>query len=410
MSGFENTETAASYDYWCAVWLLSNVIGRRITVARPFAPVYLNVYAILCAEAGITRKSSAVRAATTLLREYVETDPDNIHMSVMSGSITAEKLDAGLAQQTALWGNSHVALSSSELVSLLGRDRAAAYLPGKLTDLYDCPAIHTRSSIARGEVTARDVYLTLLGASTPSWLVRAINPDVVEGGFTSRCLFILEDKPKRLVAWPEEDVDVRRTLGLIQSMRKIADDARYVAVRAGGIRLTAVAKRNFTRWYEGRTLQSDAYGASFQAREDHHILRLAGILSASDGSWEIDDHHIEYATQAVLDTKSRGMALFGSGIAASKTYALVDRIRGTLVQAGRSGLSQSALSASVRKHGTLEEQRTILTIMHEMNLIQKFQLEHDGPGKPTTMWRATKSMMNNRIIEEVVDLIVPQEV
>lgn len=410
MSGFENTETAESYDYWCAVWLLSNVIGRRITVARPFAPVYLNVYAILCAEAGITRKSSAVRAATTLLREYVETDPDNIHMSVMSGSITAEKLDAGLAQQTALWGHSHVALSSSELVSLLGRDRAAAYLPGKLTDLYDCPSVHTRSSLARGEVTARNVYLTLLGASTPSWLVRAINPDVVEGGFTSRCLFILEDKPKRLVAWPEEDIDVRRTLGLIQSMRKIADDARYVAVRAGGIRLTAVAKRNFTRWYEGRTLQSDAYGASFQAREDHHILRLAGILSASDGSWEIDDHHIEYATAAILDTKSRGMALFGSGIAASKTYALVDRIRGTLVQAGRSGLSQSALSASVRKHGTLDEQRAVLTIMHEMNLIQMFKLEHDGPGKPTTMWRATKAMMNNRVIEDVVDLIVPQEV
>ena len=408
MKCYENVESPSSYDFWSACWLVSNAVGRRVTVNRPHAPVFLNIYAILCAEAGITRKSSAVRAATTMLSQYaLSTDS---RMDVLSGGITTEMLSANLARLTALWGNSHLALSSSELVSLLGRERYNSGLPGRLTDLYDCPSIHTRSNISTGTTHAREIYITLLGASTPSWLVRSVNPDVVEGGFTSRCLFVIEDKPKRLIAWPEvaHDNAVRLTQ-LVSDMHTLRKDAEYCTQRAGGIRLTRVAREAFTGWYEGRTIASDAYGASFQAREDHHILRLCGILAASDGSWEIDEHHISHATHAISHIKHSGMALFGTGVASSKTYALVDRIRGALVSAGRSGLSQSALTGLCRRHGTIEEQRTVLQVMHEMQLIQKFSLETMERGRPSTMYRATRSLAVPRAIEDVVDLIVPQQ-
>lgn len=408
MSGFANVETAGSYDFWCAVWIVSNVIGRRLTVARPHAPVYLNVYAILCAEAGITRKSSAVRHATTLLRAYADRYDDEV--AVYTGSVTSEYLDAHLAKLTALWGKSHLALSSSELVGLLGRDRGASGLPGKLTDLYDCPSIYTRSSIGRGEAVAREVYVSLLGASTPSWLVRAVNPDVVEGGFTSRCLFIIEEKPKRLVAWPEESTDSGHNERLLVGLNKLREDAEYVADREGGIRLSRVAREKFTSWYEGRTLSNDPFGASFQAREDHHILRLAGILAAADGSWEINEHHIANATNVILYVKWTGMALFGTGVAASKTYTLVDRVRGALVSAGRSGLSQSTLSAVCRKQGSNDDLRDVLSVMHEMGLVQKFIVESGDRGRPSTMYRATRSMASSKVLEDVVEMIVPQEV
>lgn len=407
MSGYENVESPASYDFWCAVWLVSNAVSRTITVARPYAPVYLNVYCILCAEAGITRKSSAVRYATSMLTSYI--DRYSPPMGLLSGSTSSESLTDTLASLSTKWGISHVALSSSELVTLLGRERYAAGLPGKLTDLYDCPDIHTRQTIAEGSTVAKNVYVTMLGASTPSWLVHAINPNIIEGGFTSRCLFIIEDKPKRLIAWPTGDVDEGHTESLVDRLHSLRNEAEYVSRRAGGIHLTRVARQQFTDWYERRTLSSDTYGSSFQAREDHHILRLSGIMAASDGSWEIDEHHITHATSAIQHVKQSGVALFGSGVAASKTYALVDRIRGALVSAGRSGLSQSALTGLCRRHGTKEEQSLVLSVMHEMELIQKFLVETGDRGRPITMYRGTRALASSKVLEDVVDLIVPQE-
>lgn len=398
---YENVETNESYDFWSGVWLLSSVLGRKITVARPQAPVFLNTYVILCAESGITRKSTAVNGAATMLGAYALREEHNL--SIIQGGTTAEKLDDMLSH------NGHAAIVSSELVNLLGKERYNASLPGRLTDLYDCPSIYTRQTLGRGRVDIKDVYVTLLGASTPSWLVRAVNPDVVEGGFTSRCLFIIEEKPKRLIAWPDAPTDTgqyQRVLTMLASISERADEVRQ---RAGGIHLTPTARKVFTKWYEQRTIVTDPYGSSFQAREDHHVLRLAGLLAASDGSWEIDDHHIQHSIEAIQHVRSMGTALFGSGIATSRSYALVDRVRGALVSAGKSGLSQSALSAVCKRHGTGEEIRDVLAVMHEMGLVQRFNVETAERGRPTVIYRATRSIASAKVMDSVVEQLVPQE-
>lgn len=408
MSYYENVETARAYDFWCGVWLLSNAIGRTIRVERPHAPVYFNTYAILCAEAGITRKTTAVRYATDILREYALQGSE--HIKLLAGSITSDALDRELAKHTIAGRAAHVSLSSTELISLLGRDRYAAHLPGKLTDLYDCPDAYERISLSHGVVDVRNVYVTLLAASTPSWLLRAVNPDVVEGGFTSRCLFIIEEEPKRRIAWPEEDTDVDRVGLFSQVLHRVRQEAHYVAQRAGGIRLTTVARKHFTDWYERRQLDSSAFGASFQAREDHHILRLAGILSVSDNRWEVDEHHIANAIRVVEYIRQTSSLLFGSGMASSKTFTLVDKVRGALVSAGTSGISQSALHAVCRRFGNQSDLKAILTVMHEMQLVQVFRIDTGEKGRPVTMYRATRTLAHARAVEEIVDMLVPQEV
>lgn len=406
MRGCENVETNESYDFWTGMWLASNVVGRKLSVLRPQAPVFLNLYVVLCAESGITRKSSAVRRAVDILTAYDRRYKPG--MSIFSGGTTAEGLDRELMLASAEHRHAHAAIASTELVTLLGKERYNASLPGRLTDLYDCPSLYTRQSATHGRLDARNVYPTLLGASTPSWLVRAINPDVVEGGFTSRCIFAIEDKPKRLIAWPEVNaVDDELLLTRLGHLR---DQRDYVLSRVGGINLSPTAKQEFKEWYERRKLVNDPYGASFQAREDHHVLRIAGLLCASDDSWEIDVHHIQHAIQLVAYVRALGASLFGTGVASSRTYAIVDRIRSALVEAGTSGLSQSHLSTICRKLGGPTDVREVLRIMHEMNLVQKFVIQ-DGSvgGAPTTIYRATKAIVSSRALEDVVDTINPPE-
>jgi hypothetical protein len=220
---------------------------------------------------------------------------------------------------------------------------------------------------------------------------------------------VIEEQPKRLIAWPDEESDDDRLSKICATLSGIQRDANRVRDRAGGIRLTRIAREQFTDWYERRTLGSDPFGASFQSREDHHILRLAGLLSAADGSWEIDEHHVAHSITAIDRIKHAGSLLFGSGVAASKTYTLVDRVRAALISAGRSGLSQSALTAVCKRFGTSADQQVVLSVMHEMQLVQKFSIDSGERGRPTTMYRATRLLANAKALEEVVDIIVPEE-
>ena len=47
--------------------------------------------------------------------------------------------------------------------------------------------------------------------------------------------------------------------------------------------------------------------------------------------------------------------------------------------------------------------------MHEMGVLQKFELTTGERGKPTTMYRATRTMASSKVLEDVVEQIVPQE-
>lgn len=201
MDYMSSVETAYDYDFWCAVWLMSLALGRDVIVARPRAKVYMNWYIILVAESGVTRKSTGVRAAQRIALSFIERSPSEI--SLIQNKSTPEGLELLLQRMSNEHGYAHAAISIDEMVRFLGRERYAMELPGLLTDLYDAPEFRTGGgTVSRGPVVLRNVYLSFISASTPSWLGRAINPDIIEGGFTSRTVFVCSEKRKRKVSWP----------------------------------------------------------------------------------------------------------------------------------------------------------------------------------------------------------------
>lgn len=380
-------ETPQAYDFTCGLWLLSCAIGRRIRVERPRAPVWMNLYVILCAEAGTTRKSSAVRRceevynATGYRREYLS----------VTGSTTAESLAKELGQRSAASGSGSACIMVSELVTLLGRERYTMGVPGILTDLYDCPAKREIRRAAAEDIEIRDVFINLIAASTPSWLVRAINPDVIEGGFTSRCLFVVEEQRKRRIAWPNDTgTDAEQLGALVSDLHHVRECAERFAHR--GITMHDAAIRRFVHWYEHRPDDtSDAYSVSFQAREDHHILRLAGLLAANDGSWMINVHHLSHATRIITHHKRRGAALFGSGREVQRLVAGIDRIRDVLAAAGTVGISQTDLLYKTRRLMQVREMDYLLELMHELQMVQRFEVSTGG--RRRTVWRGTDKLM-----------------
>jgi hypothetical protein len=189
----EQSETPHAYDFWTGCYILSVALGRGITVARPFAPVFLNLFLVLVAESGVTRKSSSVRRAVSFARSLC--GPTN---PLIESKITPELLEYNLAMQSLEHDCAYTTIMIDEMVKFLGREKYVETMPTLLTDLYDCPEIRTGGgSLTRGKTRLSNVFINFLSASTPSWLLRAVNPDVIEGGFTSRVIFVVAENPKR---------------------------------------------------------------------------------------------------------------------------------------------------------------------------------------------------------------------
>lgn len=402
MAMMEGQETPRAYDFWCAAWLLSLAMGRNMRVLRPRAPVFLNCYVVLCAEAGTTRKSTAVRIATTIARDLITPD-----WALIEGKTTPEKLEATLHEHSQLHGHANMAISISEMVTFFGREKYNMNMPGLLTDLYDCPDLRRGGSIMRPR-ELKDVYVSLITASTPSWLVRAINPDIIEGGFTSRCLFVVEERSKRRIAWPDEAAPAFTATALCGQLRELRTEASEIRARCGGIAISSEARDDFREWYERRDISREPFSSSFASREDHHVLRLAAYFAINERGWIIQCSHLKKAIRLIEATKQSAASLFAGTTSISSIALGIDLIRHTLANATTDGLTQSQLLHKSKRLLRAEQLSLLLSTMHELGMVQRFDaVAPSGRGRPLVIWRATTKILSRNATELLMQKIEP---
>ena len=377
-------ETAESYDFWCALWAIGTGVGRGVYVDRPNSPVYCNWYIILAAEAGITRKSTAVSSILSIVRGVG---------SILTGKTSPESLELYLHDRCAEGGTARAHFAVSELVTILGREGYMSTMPGLLTDLYDCAELRTSpGTLQMGELVQKEVYVTFISASTPSWLVTAINPSVIEGEFTSRVIFVVDDDRKRSIAWPKTrpDDSCESVRQHYQRTIQRARDNGTIGINPGGL-------KKFTNWYNSRASHHDPFQSGFEAREDDHVLRVAGCLAINDGSLEIQTKHIGIATKVVSHAKSRANTLFGGDFSYhAKLVSAVDKVRDLLIQAGTDGIKRTDLQRKVWRHLDAKELTMLINILHECGMIQVFKV------KRGEMYRATKAIEKFGVSSEVL--------
>ena len=394
MDSMAETETAHAYDFWCAVWALGAALGREVYVDRPGAPVYSNWYVIFVANSGVTRKSTAIRAITRVTKEVIGDDAE-----WFEGRTTPEALELRLHERSINKGNASAIINISELVTFLGRERYNMAMPGLLTDLYD--SVDQRLSgggVTRGPTEMRGVYVSFLSASTPSWLASAINPDVIEGGFTSRCIFVHEEQAKGKIPWSS-----RRTTESTQiQMANCLGTVTKKATRQKAFGLTDAAKKRYTSWYKSRPRSRSPYGQSFESREADHVLRLALCLAVNDESDVIRSPHVSRAVRVIGYEKARASRLFEGGVVPDKVALGVDRILGTLVSHGATGIPHSRLYMKVRHLMSATEFNAALDIMHELQMVDRFSDTRSGKGRKADIWRGTSNIHDIRLKDNVM--------
>lgn len=400
MSMMEDQETPTIYDFICACWCLSVAMGRDVIVDRPRAPVHLNMYVILVSESGIMRKSTSIRIATGIVRQFLAEQKSPILL--FESKTTMGMMLNELSKSSKENGRSQGVLVASELAAVLGRGGGLSGLPALLTDLYDCPDERVGGgSLNSGQLNLSNVYFSFLGGSTPSWLAKAVRPEVIEGGFTSRCYFINGRNRKRTIAWPEGEGNDAVKQDLVQSLNVLSIESR----KYQRIGITTAAKNRFAQWYESRPIHKDTYRESFESREDAHVLRFAGIFAINEGHWQINDNHLARGLEFTSAIKRAGSDLFTGGTVEKRDVKLLHKIRNLLLANGDSGVALTEFHRTLRLSGRAnDEVRTLLRTMHELDLVKKYEIEGQR-GRPKTLYVATEYLKNEAFLKDVVQRV-----
>lgn len=397
LTACEMFETARAFDLWGALYVLGNALGRDVIV-RPTLPLRMNWYVTYTAESGRARKSTAVRVARKVLSHYLAGRND---FKAISTKTTPEKLIHDLNVLSHDYGYANATICIDEMVNFLGREKYTIAMPGVLTDLYDCPDVQTGGGTLYEDRALLRVFLSFLSASTPAWLASAINPDVIEGGFTSRTIFVVAHNPKKSIPWPSDN-DIEAVFKRLAS--RLHDTTRKLGKKAV-IDISSPAKSHFTKWYRTRKEYADRFRSSFQAREHDHVLRLAGCLAVNDESFIIGKSHITYAIKTIEEVRDTAASIFLSdGVVDPDIARTVERIIEILVDCGLQGITQSDLTRRLKNVTKGRTIKVALGVLHDRGLVQQFQLHSTG-GRAPILWRATQAIRQPNVAASVARAI-----
>ena len=257
---------------------------------------------------------------------------------------------------------------------------------------------HGGGTIARGECTTQCV-VSFLSACTPIWLLKTVNPKVVEGGFTSRCLFVVSNEPKQLIPWPDGDDTEDDRSWMLHDLQRI----REQAANSDAITLTDGGMTAYRKWYNERKRSYDSFKQSFEAREDAHVLRVAALMCINDGTWRIDHHHVAKAVQLIAEVKDSGALIFEGGEMRTKYAISLDAVRSSLISAGMDPIPKHQLTRKCRRGLEMNDFNALLEVLHEIGAVQRFMDVHQDRGKPTEYYRGTNLLMGRGLGEQVLD-------
>lgn len=292
-------EATKKVHLWTVISVLAGALERKVWLDRGYYTLFPNMFIFIIGKSGLVKKSTTTAIGVNLLREI----PNG---RMMSERLTAGSLIDQLVHSRRKFKHKEKEIDqcalfayASELSVFMGE--VFGSIIELLTTFYDCqPNDSSKPWIYKTKHGEEEKIfgpcLNILGASTKAWLKRCIPDQEMEGGFTSRVIFVVENNPPdKLVAWPEVS-------GEKEVLRKnLVKDLIRISKLTGPMTVDLEAREWFTKWYENHmevTMQANVHPRfiGYLSRKGDHILKLAMVRSVSLGSdLVIRGAHIKWA-------------------------------------------------------------------------------------------------------------------
>lgn len=353
-----NQESPELFHLWSAISILSNALNRKCFIDRGYYVCYPNQYIVLVSESARCKKTTAAEIAIKLYRKAEIS-------SIITEKITSASLSRHLHDEQVKTGSSSCFVFSGELGTFLGADSYVSGLMLLITTLYGCPSEWEYRTKTQGVDNLKNVFINILGATVPSWL-GSMPSDMVEGGFSSRTLFIVQNIPRAPQPFPRITEIAREIEG------RLINDLKEISKIEGEFKLTQEAEAFFAEWYvrEYKEIDNkDPRVKAYYSRKGEHVMKLCMVLSASSG----DDKVIRgfQVEQALIFFKQLEdtMPLAFRGVSFGASVKHMERIIHQIGEAGGS-IEHSALLRKNSLYLDRDELKSIMETLNESNLIK----------------------------------------
>ena len=309
-----DSESPDDFHFWTGVATVAGALRRRVWIDMRKFQWTPNFYIILVGPPGVAAKSTSINSGMRLLRQVpgVHFGPPSITWQKLAESLAAAvdhmRLTLPSGEEMFI-PMSCLTVAISELGTFFKMEDQT--MMDVLIDLWDgqqIPWAHaTRTS---GTTDIKNPWLNIIGCTTPSWLKENFPTHMINGGLTSRVIFIYGDRKRKLVAYPDEFLP---DAAYAELESKLVADLNEIALMQGAIQLTPAARVWGHDWYarhwngpRPNHMTSDRYGG-YLSRKQTHIHKLAIVLSAAtSNALSVTDRHLEEA-RILLETSEPHM-------------------------------------------------------------------------------------------------------
>lgn len=263
-------EVNANYHMWTSLAVLSSMVSRRVWIDLGYFQIYPNLYIVLLGPPGNGKttamslgKKLVMRVDDSIVSADCQSAQDTVKMLTETGLKTLDTKDGPYS-----W--SPLSIFATELSQFIEID------PSRMIDLwvtvFDC-ATYTKRTLKHNAQQIVNPFLTILGCTTPSWVTSYLKSDIISGGFSRRCIFVLEDwKDDKRVPFPvitdEMKAAYERCLARAFRLQKMY----------GAFEWEPAAKEHYEKWYLTRQISNDADIGPFDKTKFVQILKVAMLL------------------------------------------------------------------------------------------------------------------------------------
>lgn len=335
----EQTEPPLSYHTWVGLALVSGALQRRCKFRWGFETLYPNLYVILVGPSGKARKGVAIGIGKKMFK--------HLTLPITSENITREALIRAMkASNQTFPGPSGIEVHSSiitvseELSVFLGQSDIRFL--ASLTDWYDSHDEWSYETKGGGKDYVPGVCMTLLGATAPDWIQSMLPQEAVGGGFTSRVIFIVEDRKGKSVSRPVfGEREQRLEAALLSDLEKIS-------VMYGEFKFTKQGEDWYVNWYEqyekqlesGKMPVDDPRFAGYCERRATHLRKVSMLMSACRGSTLLIEAEDLARADSVLKAAEIRMSKTFGGLGSAQYSIVTEKVKDYIQRCGSTTRSQ----------------------------------------------------------------------
>jgi len=310
----DDSEPPINYHTWCGISVIASALQRRAFVNWGHQIIYPNLFIVLVGPSGGAKKGTAMDFARPFM-EHLKS------MELIDGSITREKLIRRMSTATRNYIDGDTGMPGNQCAATCISDELSVFLGqhnirflADLCNWYDCPNSWRYDTKNMGTDELNGLCFNLLGATAPDWIPTIIPTEAIGGGFTSRVIWVVEERKRKTVVYPSFDPKLQKAL---------LNDLEQINLISGKFTLTEDAKRWYEEWYldhdvsvqEGTHSIREPKLSGYLERKATLIKKIAMVVSAAEsGRRIVDVPHFENVLKILADVELKmGRAFSGIG-------------------------------------------------------------------------------------------------